>query len=253
MATQIELVNRVLRRLREDTVSNITDDDYARLVAEFVRDTYDQVLDAHDWEALKHRTHVDVVSGQARYRLDAYAASGGDARDTDTRLPNDESELQFFDGDAAQAWMYRNDSDDEYRYLKFMTPEMFRQVKAVDRDDTEPDAFFFTIYRESDATNGRRLFLELFPEPTESRVLELIFWTRPAELQDDGTTDDVDLLIPDRPVYQGTLMYAYNERGEEIGEPGNLAERRFLDSLAAEIEKELRIYERGDRFEWRRD
>ena len=36
MATHLELVNRVLRRLREDTVTGITDNDYSELIAEFV-------------------------------------------------------------------------------------------------------------------------------------------------------------------------------------------------------------------------
>lgn len=253
MATHIQLVNKVLRRLREDTVNNITDSDYAELIGELVSDSYDQVLDAHDWEGLKHRTTVLLVDGQSRYRLDAKVSGGGDVRNSDARTPTVDSELQFLDG-MAQAWVYDNDADDDPNtVLVWTTPEQFNAMKALDRTNTEDDPVYFTIYREADATNGRRLYMELYPEPDASRVVELEFWTRPASLAVDGTTDDTVILIPDRPVFQLALMYAYNERGEEIGEPGNLAERRFIDALAAAIEKEIRPYERADRYDWRRD
>ena len=251
--TQLQMVNRLLRRLREDTVTATTDNSYATLLAEIVADSYEEVLDEHKWESLKHRVHVDVASGTSKYRLDAKVSGGGNIRNSDVRTPSVDSELLFLNGDQPEVYVYDDDNDDSPTPIYFLTPEAFRQQQALDRDNTQDDPDYFTIYREADATNKRRLYMELYPEPTASRVIELMFWTKPARLASDGTTDNTEFLIPERCVFQLAYMYALNERGEELGEPGNLAERRYFESLAAEIEKEIDVYTRGDRYEWRRD
>jgi hypothetical protein len=60
-------------------------------------------------------------------------------------------------------------------------------------------------------------------------------------------------LIPDRPIYELALIYAYNERGEELGEPGSEAYRRYERALGTAIEDDVNLDERADKFEWRRD
>jgi hypothetical protein len=42
--------------------------------------------------------------------------------------------------------------------------------------------------------------------------------------------------MPSKILVLGATMLALNERGEELGEPGNIAERKFAAALAAEIE-----------------
>lgn len=251
--TQLQMVNRLLRRLREDTVTGTTDNTYSQLLAEIVADCYEEVLDEHKWEGLKHLVHVDISAGTVEYRLDAKVNNGGNIRNSDGRVPTVDSELLFFNGDMPEVYMYDDDNDDSPSPLTFLSPEAFRYQKSLDRDSTETEPYYFTIFRKADATNGRRLFMEIYPSPTASRVIELMFWTKPARLASDGTTDNVNFLIPERPVFQLAYMYALNERGEELGEPGNLAERRYIESLAAETEKEIDAYIRADRYEWRRD
>lgn len=253
MATQLELVNRLLRRLREDSVTGTTDNNYARLLAEIVADSYEEVAsDDHMWEAFKHRTHVDITAGTNKYELTRTVANGGNVRNSDGRVPKTSSELQWINGDCPEAWLYESDSDDEPDVLIFLTPEAFRRIKGLDRDDTEDDPIYFTVYPEFDGTN-ERLYLELFPEPAATRVVELYFWTIPDRLKSDGTTDGDTILGPERVVYQLAMMYALNERGEELGEPGNLAERRYIKAMRAAIEKDIDSGGRGDRYEWRRD
>lgn len=51
--TYLQLVNKVLIRLREDEVSSVNENNYSKLVGEFVNDAVRQVEDAWDWSALR--------------------------------------------------------------------------------------------------------------------------------------------------------------------------------------------------------
>jgi hypothetical protein len=84
-------------------------------------------------------------------------------------------------------------------------------------------------------------------------MMEIIFWTPAPQLAVDGTTDATEVLLPDRPIFLLALMTALNERGEEIGEPGNLAERKFVNALSAAIERDIQAAGKAERYEWRRD
>ena len=255
MATQLEVVNRILVRLREDKIVSTNVSTYAGLVAEFVADSYAEVVDEHSWESLKHKISVDVLVAQVKYDLTRSIAGGGDERNSTPRVCSTDSELQFL-SDIAQVWMYDSDTDDTYQTLVFVTPEEFRAVKNTDREEKQDDPYYMTLYTEVDTTVSpavSRLYMEVYPEPLQPHVVELVFCTKPADLENDGTTDTIELLIPYRPVYHHALMTAYNERGEEIGEPGNLAERRYITSIGAAIEKDIGAYQYANRNDWRRD
>ena len=255
MATQLDIVNRVLVRLREDKVAASNVSEYAGLVAEFVADSYAEVVDDHSWESLKHKVKVDVLPAQVKYDLTRDIANSGDVRNGTPRLCSTDSELQFL-SDIPQVWLFDDDVDDTYKGMAFVTPEAFRAVKNIDRDEAQVDPYYMTLYTEVDTTvvpAVSRLYMEIYPEPLEARVIELIFWTKPADLENDGTTDAIELLVPHRPVYHHALMTAYNERGEEIGEPGNLAERRYVASIGVAVEKDIGVYQFADRNDWGRD
>ena len=51
--TYLEAVNKVLRRLRENTVSSVDETIYSRLIGEFVNDANHMVEDAWDWSNLR--------------------------------------------------------------------------------------------------------------------------------------------------------------------------------------------------------
>ena len=58
--TYLELVNKVLIRLREDEVGSVNQTAYSKLVGEFVNDAARLVEDAWDWSAL--RTTLTVTT-----------------------------------------------------------------------------------------------------------------------------------------------------------------------------------------------
>jgi hypothetical protein len=245
------MLNRLQRRLREDETATTDADDYSVLLTEFINDSYEEILDQHMWEALKHTVEVDVVDGTSVYELSALVANGGDIRNTGRALRTD-SELQWLDSNVPEVFYFDDDADIDDNGIWYITPEQMRRRKAYDRTDTDIDSMFFTIYQGNDGTETK-LYLEIYPEPDAPRVWQATFWTRPVEWEVDGTTDNLNILIPDRPVLALALMYASNERGEEIGEPGNLLERRANLTAATAIDKDIAAAQRGDRYDWKRD
>ena len=71
--TYLELVNKVLLRLRESTVSTVqgtgNSNTYARLIGEFVNEAKSQVEAAWDWSALRNTLTATTADGVFNYEL----------------------------------------------------------------------------------------------------------------------------------------------------------------------------------------
>ena len=61
--TYVQLVNSVLRRLRENEVSTVQSDNYSKLIGDLVNDAKDLVESAWDWSALRTTLAINTVSG----------------------------------------------------------------------------------------------------------------------------------------------------------------------------------------------
>ena len=58
MATQLTIVNKVLQKLREDTVSSVANSSYAKLIAMFVNDAKEDLEDMWFWTV--NETAIDT-------------------------------------------------------------------------------------------------------------------------------------------------------------------------------------------------
>ena len=67
--TYLEVVNKVLIRLREDTVDSVNSNEYSRLIGEFVNDAHSQVQDAYDWSMLRTTLTANTQDGIFNYIL----------------------------------------------------------------------------------------------------------------------------------------------------------------------------------------
>jgi len=67
--TYLEIVNSILVRLREPTVSTVGLDAYSTLIGKFVNDAKRQVEDAYDWNVLGQEKTVTTTSGTYIYAL----------------------------------------------------------------------------------------------------------------------------------------------------------------------------------------
>ena len=65
--TYLELVNDVLIRLREPSVTTVTSNDYSTLIGKFVNDAKRQIEDAYAWNVLGTTITVSTVSGTYQY------------------------------------------------------------------------------------------------------------------------------------------------------------------------------------------
>jgi len=67
--TYLELVNAVLVRLREPTVSTVSLNAYSALIGKMVNDAKRQVEDAYDWNVLGQEITISTTSGTYIYSL----------------------------------------------------------------------------------------------------------------------------------------------------------------------------------------
>ena len=67
--TYLELVNAVLMRLREPTVSTVSLNTYSTLIGKFVNDAKRQIEDAYDWNILGQEITVTTVANTYVYSL----------------------------------------------------------------------------------------------------------------------------------------------------------------------------------------
>jgi len=66
----LQLVNKVLIRLREDQVAAVNESDYSSLIGEFVQHALSEVEDAWDWNVLRGTIQVTTAADNFSYVLD---------------------------------------------------------------------------------------------------------------------------------------------------------------------------------------
>lgn len=68
--TYLQLVQSVLRRLREDdTITSVSDNSYSKLIGEFVNDAKRIVEDSWDWASLRTTFNINTTDTVFRYQL----------------------------------------------------------------------------------------------------------------------------------------------------------------------------------------
>ena len=67
--TYLDLINAVLRRLRETVVTTAAETDYSALVGELVNDAKKTVENSHEWTSQRSTVSFPTVVDQAKYTL----------------------------------------------------------------------------------------------------------------------------------------------------------------------------------------
>ncbi len=76
MKTYLELVNQVLVAMRESEVSDVTQNNYTKMVGKFVNDAKQQCEDANNWEANLESITLGTIAGIANISLTGYGQRG---------------------------------------------------------------------------------------------------------------------------------------------------------------------------------
>lgn len=179
--TYLQLLNAVLTRLRDDTVTSVTaGDEITAMIADLVNDAKRTVEDSHTWNALRTEWTVNTAAGTPTYPL----VGAGKWAKVETIYGSGGRELR----ESALADI--------------------RKKAAAGPDDSSP-----TLYAVDGETSGD-VRLRFFPTPDAVEVLTVYGYQNQADLSADT---DV-LLVPHQPVIYLAYALAARERGEVGGQ-----------------------------------
>jgi len=204
----IQLVNSVLRRLRETEVSSVADNAYSKMIGEFVNDAKRQVEDAYSWNALS-----DTLSAVTGSNIFNYVLVGSGQR------------FKMID--------VINDTDDFF--LKYQTTsEMNRLFLMTSSDKGSPGYYNFNGV---DANGDTQVDLYPIPDGVYNVRFNVIKPQLPL------STDASRLLVPHEPVIFNACARAFAERGEDggiaSGEMYALYNQSLADAIAIESSRYL--------------
>ena len=202
--TYLELVNKVLLRLREPEVTTVqgsgTSNQYARLIGEFVNEAKAQVENAADWAAL--RTTLTLVTSADVFSYELNATS------------SNFKVLNVINDTSNYVMQYKESAWFDNAYL-ISTPQtgspMFYNFNGVSVDgDT---------------------LVDLYPKPDGVYTVRFNVASRSAPLSLDADT----VIIPTRPIILFATAMAIEERGEDGGQQSVNAYGAARSALADEI------------------
>ena len=205
--TYLELVNDVLVRLRESTVSTVGETTYSSLIGKFVNDAKRQIEDSYNWNVLGQTITVSTTSGTS-----SYALTGAGQKFRIAEALNTTNYIVL--SNIAVSDMNRN--------LNFGTP-----VQGV------PTEYCFSGVDGSGDTK-----VDLFPIPNGVYTLKFDLTIPQANLSADGTS----VKVLDYLVTQSAYARALIERGEDGGTNSTEAYALFRGMLSDAIAMESTRY-----------
>ena len=224
MATQLNIVNDVLRRLREDEVSSVATSAYATLMAMFLNDAKEDLEDEWFWAVNEISIDTSITSDGAR----TYDLTSTTDRSFLIRQINDQTPHAY------------DVTTNQNGQLMDIPLKRLQQVRDTYRG-TVPDVEAPREFAITPDSDGRGYTLTLAQGATSARTWRTYWYAPQAELALDGTADNTGIVLPERPLFLRTLYYALNERGEEMGEPGGIAERKSDKAATAAKEIDMQV------------
>ena len=205
--TYRELINQVLIRLREDTISSdwsgaINDSNtisaYQKIIGALINDSKRNVEGYHDWLNLRETVNISTVAGTKNYNL----SSG--------------QEIKILDVINNNTGIHLNQVSRNY----------INTIKYPTDDTGEP---LYYAFNGSDSSNN--LKIDLSPVPTEAHTLSFDIVKPQSELTLAATV----LKIPSKPVILGAWARAISERGEDGGTQSSLMAQEANDAIKQAI------------------
>jgi hypothetical protein len=205
--TYLELVNDVLIRLRESSVSTVGETTYSSLIGKFVNDAKRQIEDSYNWNCLAQTITVTTTSGTSSYAL---TGAGQKFRVNDAL--NTTSLIGL-------------------RNIEFV--DMNRKLNLGAPSQSIPSEFCFSGVDGNGDTK-----VDLFPVPSGTFTLLFDLTIPQANLSSDGTS----VKVLDYLVSQSAYARALIERGEDGGTNSAEAYALFRGMLSDAIALESTRY-----------
>ena len=202
--TYLELVNKVLRRLRESEVSTVQGvgnaNQYARLIGDFINEAKSQVEVAWDWSALRNTLTVTTTPNVFNYEL-----NGAKNNFKVLNVWNDTSNID----------------------MKQQTSTWFDKEFLMG----DPQVGIPSFYSFNGVSADGDTQVDIYPIPDQAYALRFNITQRNVELAEDADT----MVIPYRPVMLFATAMAIEERGEDGGQQSMNAYGAAQSALADEI------------------
>ena len=201
------LINEVLIRLREDTISidwsgdindSTTVSAYEKVIGALVNDAKRHVEQRHDWLNLRSTVDIATVDGTKNYNL----SSG--------------QEIKIMDAINNTTGMH----------LRQVGKTYINTVTYPSQNTGEP---LYYGFNGSDASNN--LKVDLSPVPTTAHTISFDI----IKYQDDLATASTVISVPERPVILGAWARAIAERGEDGGTQSSLMANEANEALKQAI------------------
>lgn len=207
LPTYLQLVNSVLRRVREKEVSSVQDNAYSKMIGEFVNDAKRQCEDAYNWNALSETLTATTTESIFNYVL---VGSGQRFRMIDVI------------------------DDTNNAVLELISTAQMNKLFLIETAQTgAPKYYNFNGVNENGDTQ-----VDLYPIPNGAYDLRFNIIKPQVPLSAD--TDK--LLIPSEPVVFNAVARAIAERGEDGGVTSNEQYALFKQSLSDAIALESGRY-----------
>jgi hypothetical protein len=213
LPTYLEIVNDVLARMRETTVTTVDQTTTSTLVGKFVNDAKRQVNDAFDWSALNTAINVTLVAGQTNN----YTLTGAGSKFKIVDIINT---TKFYQVGLVSSARY-----DQMYYSTATPPNTIVNYLALDGLDSNGDQKI-KFYPAPDSTDNVR-FSIIVPEV-------------------DFSNDSDTTKMPKDAIVFGALARALVERGEDGGlsssEAFGLYRAALADAIAIENSRDPSKY-----------
>ena len=201
--TYINLVNGVLRRLRETTVSSVSSNTYSALIGDLVNDAKDLVEGAWDWSSLRTTLAINTSNGVYNYAL-----TGSQNKIKELSVLNDTSNIVM-----------------EYRPSTWIDEQYFLQ---------SPLSGAPKYYTYNGVNSSGDNLIDVYPKPDGVYAIKF-----KCVLPNDALSADTDkLVIPNSPVLHLAVAFASRERGETGGtstaEYFQMANKYLSDAIAVD-------------------
>ena len=227
--TYLDIINSVLLRLRETEATTVTDNSYTRLIATFVNDVMKEMRDEWDWNADIREVRFTLAEDDAGGRLDS---------DASTKVTNNvyltQRSALVYDTRRRPILIDVTDAPAESQLWEDNVNDLRRDYNMGSFNKSSP-TYFGLEWGET----GGTIWMDTVMD--KARNFRGLFYIPQEDLSTSDNTDAATVVtLPAFPIIMGALFYALNERGEEIGEPGNVAESRYRKAVTAAIENDDR-------------
>lgn len=197
--TYIELINAVLRRLRESEVTTPSQTKYSALVGDLINEAKREVEDAWNWNTTMTTIQVETEAGLPRYEL----TGSGDRYVV----------IDVYDEDNKH----------------FLTRQIHKRMTQLLLEN--PQSSYPMYYDFNDKTVDGDTYVDIYPIPDSAYLINFNLYRS----QPDFSTGNETLEVPHWPVILGAYSKAIAERGEDQGNTGGEAQRAYMSALSDAI------------------